>query len=62
MSREVEITVVLMGETDSAVWVYDGDLKVWLPKSQIDIEEGAEMGEQVSILVPEWLAIEKGLV
>lgn len=45
-----------------AILFYDGDKEVWLPKSQIeDIDlEIAEPMAQVTI--PEWLAMERGLI
>jgi len=46
----------IVTETDAA-WLLDvGDDKIWLPKSQCDIDE-----DDNTIEVPEWLAIEKGL-
>ncbi len=35
---------------------------IWLPKSQCDVDEAAELGQVAMFLIPEWLAIEKGLV
>jgi hypothetical protein len=47
----------IIKETPDA-WLLDmGDEKVWFPKSQCELDED----EQI-IDVPEWLAIEKGLV
>lgn len=57
-----DITVHLHVETDKAVFVSDtGDKAdaVWLPKSQIEIEPD---GATHTVSLPEWLAIEKGLV
>lgn len=48
-------------ETPSAFLVSDTGNAVWLPKSQIDWEPPATTGTVVEFLVPEWLAIEKGL-
>ena len=46
----------LMGETDAAYLVDDGEQKVWLPKSQTDHDGDG------TFTVPQWLAEEKGLV
>lgn len=53
--------------TNDAVLVVDcdGD-EYWIPKSQIceesDINNISEDGEEGDLVIPEWLAIEKGLV
>jgi hypothetical protein len=60
----VEVTVLLVTQTDKAVLVSDtGESRdaVWVPKSQIEIEETDREGAYV-ITLPEWLAIEKGFV
>lgn len=63
MSQEVELLLLWKAETDMAVLVEDdAGHSTWLPKSQIDIEEGCEIGQQTNFLIPEWLGIEKGLV
>lgn len=57
--KPVEICFAeLVRETDKA-WMFktdDGDA-VWLPKSQCELDE-----DELLVQVPEWLAIEKGLV
>lgn len=51
------------GETDLAIFVLDPDgSKVTLPKSEIEYDQGAESGDVISVEMPEWLAIERGLV
>ena len=60
----VEVTVLLVTQTEKAVLVSDtGESKdaVWVPKSQIEIEETARENAYV-ITLPEWLAIEKGFI
>lgn len=64
-SSEVEMKVFVHRETDAAWQVSDtGELKdaVWLPKSQVDDGGDAECGKVGEFLVPEWLALEKGLI
>jgi hypothetical protein len=61
----VEFILDILKETDEAFLVTDGDHEVWLPKSQIvraDGLEGTGREEAVDFILPEWLAIEKGLV
>lgn len=35
---------------------------VWLPKSQIEYEDGMSTGDACVITMPEWLAKEKGFI
>ena len=44
-------------ETDEAVMFEIDNLLVWLPKSQIEFDR-----DEKTIELPEWLAVEKGLV
>ena len=56
---EVEIRL----KTDHAILVHDGKREAWLPLSQIeDADDVLEPGHHVELLIPEWLATEKGLV
>ena len=52
----IEISGEKHHETDVAILWFDGSKKVWIPKSQIE-DEGKDF-----ILIPEWLALEKGLI
>lgn len=64
-STVIDVTVMLHHRTDKAVLVSDdGDPKSasWLPLSQIDIDDSASSGDAVEITLPEWLAVEKGLI
>ena len=59
----LDLTMQLHYETKKAVLVSDDGVKehaVWLPLSQIEIERKAE--GTVEVTMPEWLAIDKGLV
>lgn len=62
-STVIDITVQLLHETAAAVRVTDStpDKGVWLPRSQIEIDHGNKPGLAI-VTLPEWLAIEKGLV
>lgn len=50
----------------SAILVTDGSEDYWIPVSQIDsdsdLNDGSERGEVGCLVVPLWLAEEKGLV
>ena len=61
----VEIDVGEVRRKDSAILVVDADgRKAWLPLSQVEFLEHEYQGSQLllKLLIPEWLAIEKGLV
>jgi hypothetical protein len=53
----VEIDGEVRARTDRAVQFYDGDVVVWLPLSQVELSD-----DETSVLVPRWLAEEKGLI
>jgi len=48
-------------ETDAAILVNDGDRTAWLPKSKVDIDAEEDDGTVV-IHIPEWLALNEGLI
>lgn len=54
--RLTDVAVEIKHETQAAWLVHDGDQDVWLPKSQ------CEDNGDGTFTLPEWLAIEKGLV
>ena len=58
----VEIVGEFVAETDMAILLDDGDNEVWLPKSQIDYDADANVGATIDVTIPEWLAIQEGLV
>lgn len=53
----IDIAGALKGETERAYRFYDGKETVWLPKSQCQWD-----GEEKTMTMPEWLAMEKGLI
>lgn len=62
-ARLTDITVRLVQQTERAILVCDSDdldKAVWLPKSQVEFEE--KPGGLAEVTLPEWLAIERGLV
>jgi hypothetical protein len=66
-AAEIEIAVVVRRVTDRAILVNFGVKdEVWLPKSQIsdwcDGPDDSPGYGTTSVFIPEWLAIEKGMV
>jgi hypothetical protein len=65
MREPVELNLQLLGESPMAYLVRDGDEdgdpEAWLPKSQVEVLRGGEIGRPIKLEVPEWLAIDKGL-
>ena len=62
-SNIIDIDVSVEARTGKAVLVHDGnkDSAVWLPLSQIEISPTGFAGIE-TITLPEWLALEKGLI
>lgn len=59
-TEQIEITVEILRESERAIFVTDGDVKEWLPKSQLEYE--GDVGQTVVVSMPEWLATDKGLI
>ncbi len=59
MTYLVEVDVFIKAQTDLAILTDDDE---WLPKSQIVDGDYLETGTDVGIEIPEWLALEKGLI
>lgn len=55
MSEPVEIEGEVRAETDLAYLFFDGAIETWLPKSLCEWDEP-------NMTMPEWVAIQKGLV
>ncbi len=51
-----DIDAELRHETELAFLIFDGEREFWLPKSKV------ENNGDGSFTMPEWMAIEKGLV
>ena len=58
----VELGVMVMKITNDALLVSDGNKKAWIPKSQLVSGWGYEEGEMFDMEIPEWMAINEGLV
>jgi len=59
---EVEVFGTVKAITDAAILLADGDFEVWLPLSQIEYDNDIDVGDVTFVYVPEWLALEKGLI
>ena len=62
--NSIKINVKVVERTDLALLVSDGRKEAWVPLSQIEevIEEPGLFGPVITaIVVPEWLAADKGL-
>lgn len=60
----IELSVHVHNETDAAILVSDDGIRshaVWLPKSQLETT-AIHVNRDIVIEIPEWLAIDKGLV
>ena len=62
-SNIIDLDVAIEAKTGKAVLVHTGikEQAVWLPLSQIEIEPTGFSGIE-TITLPEWLALEKGLI
>ena len=58
----IDIACHIVNETELAIQIDDGDRTAWIPKSLIDsIDTGGQHCCDV-VYIPEWLALEKGLI
>lgn len=55
-SNIVDIACELRHQTDQAFLIFDGTKNVWVPKSQV------EDNRDGTFAMPEWLAMDKGLI
>lgn len=63
MPDDIEIGVEVHRHTSNAIQVEDmHGIFVWIPRSQISDYSGESVEEAESIFIPEWLAIDKGLI
>lgn len=62
-SNIIDIDVEVTARTEKAVLVHTGikEQSIWLPLSQIEIEPSG-IGGIETVTLPEWLAVEKGLI
>jgi len=55
----VDISCEVMGETNAAYRIYDGTTTEWIPKSQVELHRE---GRNTVVVMPEWLAKDKGFI
>lgn len=53
----IDIAGELRRETDKAFLIFDGDREVWLPKALVEHDPTDN-----TFAMPEWLALDKGLI
>ena len=59
----IEVDVKIIHKTENAILVTDDEVKeVWLPKSQVTTHQNYDIGDTLTIEIPEWVAEEKGLI
>lgn len=60
----VDVTgeILIDDPSKKAIRFYDGVTRVWLPRSQIEVEPHEDGGRLSVVTMPEWLALEKGLI
>lgn len=63
-SNIIDIDVEVTARTEKAVLVHTGikEQAVWLPLSQVEIEPNDAFDGIETVTLPEWLALEKGLI
>lgn len=64
---EIEVTVNLVSETENAIQINDSKRTMWIPKSHVYShrtisEKTFDTDAVIEIVIPEWLAIERGLL
>jgi hypothetical protein len=52
----VDVPCDIQAQTEKAIQVSDGKTVAWLPRSQIEINGDG------TVTMPEWLALERGLI
>jgi hypothetical protein len=52
----VDVAGEIRAQTEKAIHFYDGSRTVWLPRSQIEINDDG------TVTMPEWLALDKELI
>lgn len=57
----VGVDATVLYETEAAIRIdYGGDSPVWLPKSKC--EDWPDIGDHGTVIVEEWLALDKGII
>ena len=67
MTKLIWVTVTIVDDDESRLAIlvdYGADSDVWIPRSQIkdQTEDPFQEGDTLEIEIPEWLALEKGMI
>ena len=62
MDIKFELTVEIVKKTDKAIFASDGIIQAWVPLSLVETDDEIEIGETITISIPEWLGTDKGFV
>ena len=61
----IDISLILVNQTEKAILVNETEdnsgRSVWLPKSKVEFED-VTPGTVTTVTIPEWLALDKGLI
>jgi hypothetical protein len=59
----IDLSLGQFAETEQAFGVYNakGD-EVWLPKSQVERDDGSRQGSCYTYTLPKWLAVQKEIL
>lgn len=60
--RMVDLDGIFHAQSELAYLIDFGDAKTWVPKSKVELDGKTTVGAKVTVIIPEWLAIAKGLV
>ena len=60
--KYIEFDLDLIAESEKAILVSDGITEVQIPKSQLEDDYEDLSNGMIRIVIPEWLATEKGLI
>jgi len=67
VSKNVWVTVTIVDDTENRLAIlvdHGAESDVWIPRSQIkdQTEHPFQEGDTLEIEIPEWLALEKGMI
>ena len=62
MTIKFELAVEILKKTNKAIFASDGIVKAWIPLSLIETDDEIEIGETITISIPEWLGNSSGFI
>jgi len=61
----IDLRLVLVAQTEKAILVNENEdnsgKSIWLPKSKVEFDD-VTIGTITTVTLPEWLALDKGLI